>query len=142
MDIALAGAVGMAWPTVWLADQFYIRTDPTAVVRGKVYQDDGGAFRASLAGDAELEVGIENGIANHLEREFVAVEAGPECPAVVLVHLAADEDGGVGPDVELIRQPDRGPRHCHSAREGNVHRGRPHRTPARRRVVTDHPNMV
>ncbi len=51
MDIALAGAVAMAWPTVWLADQFYIRTDPTVLVRGKVYQDDGGAFRASLAGN-------------------------------------------------------------------------------------------
>ena len=51
MDIALAGAVGMAWPTVWLADQFYIRTDPTVLVGGKVYQDVGGSFRANLAGD-------------------------------------------------------------------------------------------
>ena len=51
MDLALAGAVATAWPTVWLVDQFYIRTDPTVLVRGKVYQDDGGAFRASLDGN-------------------------------------------------------------------------------------------
>lgn len=51
MDIALAGAVAMAWPTVWLADQFYIRTDPTVLVRGKVYQDPDGAFMASVSGD-------------------------------------------------------------------------------------------
>ncbi len=51
MDIALAGAVAMAWPTVWVADQFYIRTDPTVVVRGKVYQNPAGAFMASVSGD-------------------------------------------------------------------------------------------
>ena len=51
MDVALAGAVAMAWPTVWVADQFYIRTDPTVVVRGKVYQNPAGAFMASVSGD-------------------------------------------------------------------------------------------
>ena len=51
MDIALAGAVATAWPTVWLADQFYIRADPTVLVRGKVYQNPEGAFMASVSGD-------------------------------------------------------------------------------------------
>ena len=51
MDVALAGAVTLAWPTAWLADQFYVRTDPTVLLHGKVYQDDGWAFRASLGGN-------------------------------------------------------------------------------------------
>ena len=51
MDLGLAGAVILAWPTVWVADQLYIRTDPATVVLGKVYQDGNGAFRASLSGD-------------------------------------------------------------------------------------------
>jgi len=51
MDIALAGAVAIAWPTVWLADQFYIRTDSTVLVHGKVYQNPDGAFMASVSGD-------------------------------------------------------------------------------------------
>ena len=51
MDVGLAGAVILAWPTVWVADQLYIRTNPATVVSGKVYQYDDGAFRVSLSGD-------------------------------------------------------------------------------------------
>ncbi len=51
MDVGLAAAVILAWPTVWVADQFYIRTNPAIMVSGKVYQYGDGAFRASLAGN-------------------------------------------------------------------------------------------
>lgn len=50
MDVGLGAAVVLAWPTVWAADQFYIRTDPATVISGKVYQYGDGAFRASLSG--------------------------------------------------------------------------------------------